>query len=130
MTPARSYRILVVEDEPAVADLLVALLRDEGYAVALARDGAAALAWLSDRHDAAERFELVLLDMMLPGIPGGRVLQHALTARPDLPIIALSADPHARSEGAALGAVATLGKPFDVGELLALVERYCAPPGR
>lgn len=125
MTRARPYNLLVVEDEPAVADLLVTLLRDEGYTVALTRDGAAAIDLLDPRGRPGTRFDLVLLDMMLPGVAGGQVLQQGLTAQPGVPIVALSADPAALAQGTALGAAATLGKPFDIAELLTLVERYC-----
>jgi DNA-binding response OmpR family regulator len=124
VTRARPYRILVVEDEPAVADLLVTLLQDEGYVVALARDGAAALDLLDTRSLPSTRFDLVLLDMMLPGVAGGLVLQHALAGWAGLPIIALSADPAALAQGRALGAAAALSKPFDIADLLTLVERH------
>jgi DNA-binding response OmpR family regulator len=120
---------LVVEDEPAVADLLVTLLRDEGYTVMLARDGAAAIDLLNRHGATGVRFDLVLLDIMLPGVAGGRVLQHALSVQAGVPIIGLSADSDALVQVAALGAAATLGKPFDIGELLALIARYC-PPSR
>jgi len=123
----RPYSILVVEDEPAVADLLVTLLRDEGYTVTLARDGAAALDFLGSDHGTSQRFDLLLLDMMLPGVGGGVVLQHARSVQAGLPVVGLSADPDALVRGAALGATATLGKPFDISDLLALVERFCTP---
>jgi len=122
---ARPYRILVVEDEPAVADLLVTLLRDEGYTVTLARDGAAAIDLLGSDPEASQPFDLLLLDMMLPGVAGGMVLQHALAAWDGLPVVGLSADPDALAQGAALGAADTLGKPFDIADLLGLVERHC-----
>jgi CheY-like chemotaxis protein len=125
---APPYRILVVEDEPAVADLPVTLLPDEDYAVALARDGTAAIDLLAQTDTARGCFDLVVLDMMLPGVTGGSELQHVLSERAGLPIIGLSADPAALAQGAALGATATLGKPFDIGELLALIERHCGPP--
>lgn len=127
MRPVRPYSILVVEDEPAVADLLVTLLRDEGYRVALARDGVAAIELLGPCGAAERRFDLVLLDMMLPGVGGGAVLEHGLAAQDGVPILGLSADPEALVQAIALGAAATLSKPFDITEFLTLVERYCPP---
>jgi CheY-like chemotaxis protein len=126
---AQPYRILVVEDEPAVADLLVTLLRDEGYTVTLARDGVAAIELLGADPGTGRPFDLLLLDMMLPGVGGGVVLQHALAARDGLPVVGLSADPDALVQGAALGATATLGKPFDITDLLSLVAHHCGLAG-
>jgi CheY-like chemotaxis protein len=128
LRPARPCSILVVEDEPAVADLLVTLLRDEGYTVELARDGVAAIALLGPGEDTGTHYDLVLLDMMLPGVGGGAVLKHSLAVQAGLPIVGLSADPHALAQAAALGSTATLSKPFDLAELLAVVARYASPP--
>jgi DNA-binding response OmpR family regulator len=111
-----------------VADLLVTLLRDEGYTVALARDGAAAIELMGPLDVTQTRFDLVLLDMMLPGVGGGAVLEHGLVALSGVPILGLSADPDALVQATALGAAAALPKPFDIAELLALVGRYCRPP--
>jgi DNA-binding response OmpR family regulator len=124
---ARPYAILVVEDEPAVGDLLVTLLRDEGYTAELARDGAAAIALIDERRTVARPYHAVLLDMMLPGVAGGEVLTHALAVQRGAPVIAISADPTALGQALALGATASIGKPFDIGELLAVVEQHCEP---
>jgi DNA-binding response OmpR family regulator len=124
---ARPYTILVVEDEPAVADLLVTLLRDEGYLADLARDGAAAISLIDQRRAAAQSYHAVLLDMMLPGVAGGEVLAHSLAVQRAAPVIAISADPGALGKALALGATASIGKPFDIADLLAVIERHCVP---
>ena len=79
-------RILVVEDNPDLADLVTLNLRDEGYAVESIGDGSLALAKLQ-----AEPYDLVILDLMLPGMDG-LMLCKQLRNRPDyLPILMLTA---------------------------------------
>ncbi len=114
--------ILIVEDEPEVADLLADLLADEGYAALVSVDGAAVERAREDRPD------LVLLDVMMPGMDGPTVCRHlkadARTAR--VPVIFLTALP-AQVLAARLGDCAyegLLGKPFDFDELLAAVRRH------
>ncbi|MBD3752527.1 MAG: response regulator, partial [Micrococcales bacterium] len=78
-------RVLLVEDEPDLADPLAYLLRREGYEVEIAEDGATALA--SFRELGAD---IVLLDLMLPGMPGTEVCRQ-LRASSSVPIIMLTA---------------------------------------
>ncbi|HEX2371167.1 MAG TPA: response regulator, partial [Solirubrobacterales bacterium] len=80
-----SARILLVDDEHAVQKLLAYPLRKEGYEVVPARDGREAL----DRF-AAERFDLVVLDIMLPKLDGIEVCRR-LRSRSQVPIIMLTA---------------------------------------
>ena len=113
-----------------VAALLVTLLRDEGYAVELARSGTEALRLL-DRDEAPYAPpSLVLLDMMLPGASGLDVLRRLGLQQSAIPVVALSAYSEALPAATQLGAVATLGKPFDLDDLLALVVRFCGPGRR
>ena len=63
-------RILIVDDEPAVADLIEAVLVGEGYTVAIARDGAQGLLFARDWNP-----DLILLDVMLPGVDGGTAIR-------------------------------------------------------
>ena len=108
-------RVLLVEDEPDLADPLAYLLRREGYEVDVAEDGRRALA-LFDEHGA----DIVLLDLMLPGIPGTEVCrQIRLTSQ--VPIIMVTAKD---SEvdivvGLELGADDYVTKPYSARELLA-----------
>ena len=108
-------RVLLVEDEPDLADPLAYLLRREGYEVEIAEDGAAALA--SFREFGAD---IVLLDLMLPGMPGTEVCRQ-LRASSSVPIIMLTAKD---SEvdilvGLELGADDYVTKPYSARELLA-----------
>ena len=112
MTP----RVLVVEDEPDLARLLVRLLTDEGYAVDVVHDGQAGL------HRAlTRRYDVLLLDRGLPGIDGLdllRRLRRSAVHAPALMLTAYDTVPD-RVEGLDSGAQDYLGKPFDVDELLA-----------
>jgi two-component system, OmpR family, response regulator RegX3 len=108
-------RVLLVEDEPDLADPLAYLLRREGYEVEIAADGTAALAAFRERGA-----DIVLLDLMLPGIPGTEVCRQIRSESP-VPIIMLTAKD---SEvdivvGLELGADDYVTKPYSARELLA-----------
>ena len=119
--------VLVVDDEPAVRELVVGVLSDEGYEVVEAVDGAEAIQALDTQRPPAGHLSVVLLDMMLPRVDGAAVLRH-LTERGDsVPVVAMSASPQHLAVAAASGAQVTLAKPFDLAELLTVVERCCAP---
>ena len=111
-------RILIVEDEPSLAEPLAFLLGREGYETAVAGDGRAALAEF-DRAGA----DLVLLDLMLPGLSGTEVCRE-LRNRSSVPIIMLTAKD---SEvdivvGLELGADDYVTKPYSSRELLARIR--------
>jgi len=112
-------RILVVEDNPDLADLVTLNLRDEGYAVEYIGDGCLALAKLQ-----AEPYDLVILDLMLPGMDG-LMLCNQLRNRPDyLPILMLTAKSTEldRVLGLEVGADDYVTKPFSIRELMARVK--------
>ena len=111
-------RLLVVDDEPKIRQLLKKYLTQEGYVVATVEDGAA-----MDRYLANHEVDLVILDLMLPGEDGlsiGRRLNH----QGELPIIILSArsDELDRIVGLEMGADDYLVKPFNPRELLARIR--------
>jgi DNA-binding response OmpR family regulator len=111
-------RILVVEDEPQIANFLRTGLGYEGFSVAVAEDGRAALAEL-------KRFkpQLVILDLMLPGI-NGMELAERFRVDPELMIIMLTARDEVadRIAGLKAGADDYLVKPFDFEELVARIH--------
>ncbi len=111
-------RILVVEDEESFSDPLSYLLRREGYEVAVAGDGPAALDEF-DRNGA----DLVLLDLMLPGLPGTEVCRR-LRARSNVPVIMLTAKDSEIDKvvGLELGADDYVTKPYSARELVARVR--------
>ncbi|HWV35536.1 MAG TPA: response regulator [Thermomicrobiales bacterium] len=114
-----SSRILIVEDQADVAQLIEVVLVGEGHTVAVARDGAQGLMMARDWKP-----DLILMDIMLPGVDGGtlisRLRREAETR--DLPIIAMSASRTLRDRTAELEADALLSKPFDVDALLVQVQ--------
>ncbi|HEX2705352.1 MAG TPA: response regulator transcription factor [Candidatus Lustribacter sp.] len=111
-------RILVVEDEESFSDPLSYLLRKEGYEVAVADTGPAALAEF-DKHGA----DLVLLDLMLPGISGTEVCR-TLRQRSAVPIIMLTAKDSEIDKvvGLEIGADDYVTKPYSSRELLARIK--------
>ena len=113
-----SRRILLVEDEPAIAEPLEYLLTREGYAVTVAADGRAAL----DAYARAGA-DLVLLDLMLPQVPGTEVARR-LRSTSDVPIIMLTAKDMAEDQNRCIEAGANdyLSKPLDVDKLLSLTR--------
>lgn len=117
-TSAPATTILVVDDEPMVREVVARYLELDGHAVAEAADGDAGLAWL-----AANRADLVVLDVMLPGTDGLAILRH-LRERSDVPVILLTA----RSEevdrvvGLEMGADDYVIKPFSAREVAARVR--------
>lgn len=110
-------RILIVEDEPQLRGLLRLYLERAGYAVTDAGDGDTALGSFR-----AEPADLVILDLMLPGLQGEAVLE-ALRAEADVPILITSAkrSDAERIAGLRLGADDYLAKPFNPHELTARV---------
>lgn len=112
-------RILVVEDEDRIAGFLKKGLEEESYAVDIAPDGMAALEWV-----AGAQYDLILLDVMLPGLTGFEVCQILRQRRVDSPILMLTArdDIDDRVQGLDFGADDYLTKPFAFKELLARIR--------
>jgi DNA-binding response OmpR family regulator len=113
-----SQRILLVEDEPALAEAVAARLRAELFDVAVAADGLAAVASFQ-----AYRPELVVLDLMLPGIEGLEVCRRIQAERP-VPVLMLTARDGETDElvGLAVGADDYLTKPFSMRVLVARIR--------
>ena len=126
-------QVLLVEDDAAVAEVVLLHLRGAGYRVQHAADGSAAVDWM-----AREPWDLVLLDLMLPGVDGFELCRHIRARKGYVPIIILSART-AEAErvlGLELGADDYLPKPFSMLELTARVrallrrvERLKSQPG-
>ncbi len=110
-------RILVVEDEPRLAEILRLYLERDGHAVTVVGDGTAALAAFD-----AEPVDLVVLDLMLPGLSGEAVLA-AIRERSETPVLIASAKRSdlERIAGLRMGADDYLAKPFNPHELTARV---------
>ena len=110
-------RILIAEDEPAIANLIKTTLDGPDYTCTWVADGIAAADILE-----REPFDLVLLDIMLPGADGYEVLEYCRTL--EVPVIFLTAkgEVEDRVRGLRLGAEDYITKPFELIELLARVE--------
>ena len=112
-------RILVVEDNAALADGLRNNLEIDGYAVDIAHDGAAGLATFT-----AHPPDLVVLDLMLPAMDGYRVLHEIRSTGSSVPVLVLTAkgEESDKVRGLRLGADDYVTKPFGLLELLARIE--------
>ena len=114
--------ILIIEDERVIADILSTVLEDEGYEVHVADNGKEGLASLKSIHP-----DLVLCDLMMP-VADGRAVGYAMSTDPaykSIPLIFMSAggsppnDPNIHYAD-------FLRKPFDLSQLISLVERWVA----
>jgi len=132
MMPRQPYhdlampRILVIEDEPRIASFVSRALIAEGFQVDAAEEGAKALELAR-----TGRYELVILDLLLPGMDGMQVLAGIMDRRPEQRVLVLSAlsDVDAKVRCLELGASDYLAKPFALSELLARVRaRLRQPP--
>jgi two-component system response regulator MprA len=112
-------RVLVVDDEPAVRDALVRALRSEGYQVAAAEDGRAALEHIGDEHP-----DLIVLDVLMPVMDGLQVARSLRQGGDRTPVLVLTARDSVsdRVEGLDAGADDYLVKPFALDELLARIR--------
>jgi DNA-binding response OmpR family regulator len=118
-------RILVVEDETAIADFVQRGLESEGYAVACAGDGIE-----GERLALGDDVDLVVLDLMLPGQDGMAVLESIRRSRPGLPVIVLTARDAVEDKVSGLdgGATDYVTKPFSFDELTARIRAHLRRP--
>ncbi len=117
--------VLLVDDEPAIRELLADVLRDGGYDVVEARDGVEALRTLEQHALSVDSPSLIVLDLMLPNTDGLEVLGHLAAQGVRLPVVVMSTSRDLLSAAVAAGARAVLRKPFDLNDLLRLVAQ-CA----
>lgn len=124
----RRGRVLVVDDEPMVREVVAGYLEQEGHEVVVVADGEAALTQLGQEH-----FDLVVLDLMLPAVDGLSVLRE-MRETSDTPVIVLTArgEEGDRLLGFDLGADDYVVKPFSPRELArrvtSVLRRVTAPP--
>jgi len=124
---AERRTVLVADDEEDVRFLLSRLLGDVGFEVLLAQDGQEAL----DRIDASKP-DLMILDLMMPGLDGWGVLKR-LETHPNPPLVVLltaRGDPESFARGMRAGAAAYVTKPFRFHELIATVQGLLASDGK
>lgn len=112
-------RILLIEDDASLTELLTYGLEGEGFSVDICQDGYDGLLMaLKNAHD------IILLDRMLPGMPGEKILKRLRQDGVGTPVIFITAlgEPAEKINGLDLGADDYLAKPFDMGELLARIR--------
>jgi DNA-binding response OmpR family regulator len=118
--------LLIVEDDDDIRTDLSAILKVKGFVVRSAANGVDALAVLREDPDPPC---LIILDLMMP-VMNGWELHAALREDPayaEIPVAVVSGAGAVDEKTAALDVAAVLSKPFELGSLLELVRRYCAP---
>lgn len=117
--PAK-HTVLVVDDEFSIRDNLEQLLKTNGYGTVVSGDGQEALERASEQE-----FEVVLLDIRMPGLSGLDVLRQLRSDHPDIAVIMVTAvsDVEAAVEACRLGAYDYVTKPFDLDDILMRVEK-------
>jgi CheY-like chemotaxis protein len=128
-SPAPHHHILLVEDDVDIRELLADLLRDEGYVVAEAANGAIALDAL--RADRRPRFDVILLDLMMPVMDGVefRSFQLADARLAHIPVILFTADAQPEHKAELLSAADTIPKPIRIDDLVSRIARVCTSRG-
>ena len=116
---AAAPRVLVVDDEDAIRALVSRLLRREGLEIVQAADGREAI----DKLD-AERFDAVVLDLMMPRVDGFGVIEHLIDTDPRMveKVVVTTAYPKAAAKERLHHLCCILSKPFDVDELVTVVR--------
>jgi CheY-like chemotaxis protein len=118
-------QVLIVEDDPDIADTLAMILEHHGHAAVLAENGAAALRRLRGGF----RASIILLDLMMPVMDGQAFLLEAdrIPGVSEVPVIVFSGD-HARASAASgHSIVARLGKPIELDTLLDTIATHARP---
>jgi DNA-binding response OmpR family regulator len=117
---ASKGNLLVVDDDPRLRSAMGEMIRQEGYSVAEAGTGEDALELLKRTP-----FDLMTVDMVMPGMNGSEVIQHARQMRPDLSIIVITGHPTVESAIASVKADVTdyLLKPYTLDDLILVIAR-------
>jgi two-component system response regulator MtrA len=118
------FTVLIVDDDECIAELLADLLEGEGYRAVIAHDGATALEYARN-----ERPDMVLSDCMMPGLSGTQLAQE-LRRSSTTRTIALVLMSSTRPRDLAMQNVPFLPKPFEIDDVLSLVESYSREPLR
>ncbi len=113
-------RVLIIDDEPAIGEMLTTILEAQGYEVAVAYDGPSGLVEL-ERHPP----HVLLLDYMLPGMDGIEILCESRHRWPGLPVVMITAygSPELNIRANKFSVIEVVSKPFDTDHLLEVIDR-------
>jgi two-component system response regulator AtoC len=116
-----AHNILVADDDPAIREVVKGLLEDEGYKVSEAATGQEALDGLK-----AGAFELLIVDMRMPGMTGLDVLKQLREQEGELPVILMTAhgSPNIAIQASSLGVYGYISKPFEADDVLNMIRHY------
>ena len=118
--------ILIIDDDDSIREFMGMALSDEGYRILTAAHGAAALQLI-----AGSRPDLILLDMRMPVMDGWEFARrYRALPGPQAPIVVLTAGRSALEAAQEIGAADSLAKPFDIQELLAVIEHQIGRDGQ
>ena len=114
------HKVLVIEDDDTVRDVLRSFLLEKGFEATLAQNGETGLDMLR-----SEKFDLILTDLVMPGITGMDVLKEVLASKISIPVIVMTAFGTVQTavEAMRLGAFDYLTKPFNLDELIIVIEK-------
>ena len=117
----RNARILVVDDEDAIRTLFQDVLGEQGHRVITARDGAAGLE-LVKQHE----FDLVFIDLKMPGMSGAEFFRQVTAIKPNLPVIIITGYPDSdlMAQALAQGPLGVMYKPFGDQDITGAVDRF------
>jgi len=121
--PSPQKRILLVDDDPAIRQLLMRLIADENFEVLTAANGAEALALAASMN-----FDLVVLDLNMPVKNGWETFEQLSSQNPVLPIILITARPNQFFPAMAAGVGALLEKPLDFAKLFDTIRNLLQEP--
>jgi DNA-binding response OmpR family regulator len=115
-------KILIVDDDEAILEALKAVMEMSGYDVEITTDGQEVEAIVHNQH-----IDLILLDLLLSGSDGSEITKSLRESGigKKIPIIILSAHPNAKESAIQCGANDFIAKPFDLSDIVTVVEKYC-----
>jgi DNA-binding NtrC family response regulator len=116
-------RILVVDDDESIRELVAEILLDAGHEVVQARNGAHAFGHIQQGTE----FDLVVLDMRMPVVDGWQFASGLAELGLALPIVVMTAAQNARRWAEEIGAAGYIAKPFGIDELLSAIENVIDP---
>lgn len=121
LRPVAGKRILVVDDDADIRELLFTALEDDGFEVVPAANGQEALAIIQ-----TFRPDVIILDLMMPVMDGWQFAKELRARDEDIPIVLLSAARDLRTHAQAMRAADIIEKPFDLSELLPKIARVAS----